>query len=316
MFKQSLVFLFALLVGSASPLSSEAPSSVHDLLAIQEQIQQSLPSARKATVSVGRGGSGVIVSQDGYVLSAAHVTGRPDRDVTLILHDGSKVAAKTLGASRFADGGMLKITDEGQWPWAPISTETSKAGDWCIAIGHPGGYEEERGAVVRIGRIIEKDRNVLQTDCPLIGGDSGGPLFNLKGEVIGIHSRVSEDIDENFHAPVEALVRDWDLLAAGEIIPKRSGDGGGFLGVRTSEAEGGIVVEDIIEGTAAADSLLQVGDLITHINDYAIASHWELALTIRSLSPGEEITIRYLRNEKDQTVHVSLGQPPERHPSE
>jgi serine protease Do len=153
---------------------------------------------------------------------------------------------------------------------------------------------------------------MMRTDCQLIGGDSGGPLFNLDGEVIGIHSRVSEEIDRNYHAPVEAFHRTWDLLVAGEWVPKRSGRGGGFLGVETRGDGEGVVIEDLVEDSAAERALLKNGDIITPVDDYRIAAPEELALAISSREPGEEVTIRYRREEEERTTKVELGERPDR----
>ena len=105
----------------------------------------------------------------------------------------------------------------------------SQVGDWCFALGHPGGFIEDRGMVTRIGRIINKQYATLRTDCRLLGGDSGGPLFNFDGEVIGIHSRIAKDDDTNFHAPIESYLEHWDLFKTGTMVSRRDLQKGGFL---------------------------------------------------------------------------------------
>lgn len=292
------------------------PEDIEDLLVIQERLQETLESAIEATVAVGYSGSGVIVSADGVVMSAEHVTGSPGRVVTLILHDGHEVKAEALGASRFADVGLLKIIDEGEWPFVALAPAGSThVGDWCFALGHPGGYDEERGPVVRLGRIIANRRNLIQTDCQLIGGDSGGPLMSLDGRVIGIHSRVSEEIEENFHAPVEAALRHWELLMAGRVVPPRNGRGGAFLGVEIDLHPEGVIIDRVFEGSAAEQARLTVGDIITQIEDYHVASPRELAMTISSLKPEQEVIIRFLRDDNEETVKVKLGSRPQRNRS-
>jgi len=166
-------------------------------------------------------GSGVVISENGYVLTAAHVIGRPGRTVTIRFPDGTRVAGKTLGIHSEADGGLVKITTEGTWPFAPIVTHDNfpKPGDWCLATGHPGGFQEDRTPPVRVGRIIDVDKNTLRSDCTITGGDSGGPLFDMQGRVIGIHSRISEESTVNLHGPVLAYVEAWEPMKAGEIYP-------------------------------------------------------------------------------------------------
>src|SRR5437764_390284 len=82
-------------------------------------------------------------------------------------------------------------------------------------VGQPGVYRKGRPAVVRVGRVVDKSRNWIQTDCALVGGDSGGPLFNLDGELVGIHSRINRPITVNVHVPINTYRDTWDRLVAG-----------------------------------------------------------------------------------------------------
>ncbi len=166
-------------------------------------------------------GSGVVISENGYILTAAHVISRPGRTVTIRFPDGTRVPGKTLGIHTSADGGLVKITAEGKWPFAPLVTHDDfpTPGDWCLATGHPGGFQEDRTPPVRIGRIIDVAENTLRSDCTITGGDSGGPLFDMQGRVIGIHSRISVESTVNLHGPVLAYVEAWDQLKAGEVYP-------------------------------------------------------------------------------------------------
>lgn len=166
-------------------------------------------------------GSGVVISESGYVLTAAHVIGRPGRNVMIRFPDGRRVAGKTLGIHTEADGGLVKITEEGKWPFATVVTHEDfpEPGDWCLSTGHPGGFQEDRSPPVRVGRIIDVDKNTLRTDCTITGGDSGGPLFDMQGRVIGIHSRISEESTVNLHGPALAYVEAWEHLKAGKVYP-------------------------------------------------------------------------------------------------
>ena len=215
-------FAFAEGVDEPKAWEKKVPENKADLLAIQAKLQAALPKAKTAVVALesgGGAGSGIIVSEDGLVLTAAHVSGKPGREVRIVLPDGRRVPAVTMGGSEISDSGMCKIKEEGKWPFVPMAEKgKAKIGDWCFALGHPGGFDEKRGIVTRIGRIINKRHSTLRTDCRLLGGDSGGPLFNLDGEVIGIHSRIAMSDDENFHAPIESYLEHWDLFQKGESI--------------------------------------------------------------------------------------------------
>ncbi len=292
--------------------SSVDPQGLSNLRTIQKHLQLNLKASREATVGVGYGGSGVIISSDGYVLTAAHVTGRAGRTVRLTLYDGRRVKAKSLGVSEFSDSGLLKITEEGAWPFAPMAdADSSSAGDWCYALGHAGGLDATRGPVLRLGRVIKKQRNMIRTDCLLIGGDSGGPLFHLDGHVIGINSRVSEDIDDNYHAPIESFHRHWKFLVDGKTIPERNGRGGGFLGVQTVSSNKGLVIERVYDGTPAAEAMFKVGDVITHVDGYSIELPNELGIAISSKKPEDQVVIRFRRNSDENSVEVELGERPD-----
>src|SRR5205823_2864588 len=136
-------------------LDKTVPESVEDLKALQKHVKSLLPRIIACTVNVKVGagqGSGVIVSEDGYVLTAGHVSGKPGRDVDVVLPNGRKVKGKTLGNNGRIDSGMIKITTQEKWQFVEMGNSASlKKGQWCIAIGHPGGYEVGRSPVVRVG---------------------------------------------------------------------------------------------------------------------------------------------------------------------
>src|SRR5205085_4886661 len=120
------------------------PDSVDELRAIERQVKKVLEKVVPCTVAVkvGNGqGSGVIVSADGYVLTAGHVVGKANRDVTITLPSGKQLKGKTLGSNRQIDSGLIKITDEGKWPFVDLGKSREiKRGQWCITLGHPGGF--------------------------------------------------------------------------------------------------------------------------------------------------------------------------------
>lgn len=184
---------------------------------------------REATVGIvipgGSMGSGVIISEDGLILTAAHVLPEAGGDVVIVLADGRQVAGKALGVNREVDSGMAKITIEGTYATAPIAdSDTIWEGNWCIAFGHGGGVQTDRPAPMRLGRMLQvtsanKPIRWLTTDCTVISGDSGGPLFDLQGNVIGIHSNIGMSVLVNRHVPISAYHAQWDgLLEAGKEI--------------------------------------------------------------------------------------------------
>jgi serine protease Do len=158
------------------------------------------------------------------------VISKPNQPATFILSDGRTVSGKTLGIYETLDAGLMKITDPGEWPVAEQGESSGlEPGTWCVALGHPLGYQDGRPPVVRVGRILRADDDQLQSDCPLVAGDSGGPLFDLQGRVIGINSRIGGSTDMNYHVPVDIYRDTWKRLATGDYweddLPGKQCDG-------------------------------------------------------------------------------------------
>ncbi len=172
-------------------------------------------------------GSGVIVNPEGLIMTAGHVSGMAGRDAKVILSDGRIVNAKSLGGVNPVDAGLMQIIDPGEYPFAEIDRkDTTQQGDWVVAYGHPLGYRQGRPPVMRLGEVIRDSDTVIQTDCVMISGDSGGPLFNLDGEVIGINSRISENAAQNFHVPTKIFLEYWGKMVASQmcnhtLLPKK-----------------------------------------------------------------------------------------------
>src|SRR5262249_2238733 len=123
------------------------------------------------------------------------------------------------GVDLESDTGLMRITDPGPWPAVSMGElKQASVGDWVLALGHPGGFDLKRSLVVRLGRIIHLSPEALQTDCTISAGDSGGPLFDMRGQVIGIHSSISTSPAENFHVAITQFRSSWDQLAKGTTV--------------------------------------------------------------------------------------------------
>lgn len=285
--------------------------SLIQLKTIEADLQKLLPDTAKATVGLiinGASGSGIIVSEDGYILTAAHVSQKPGSKVTVIMPDGKQFKGKSLGNHIRGDVGMVKITDKGKFPFVKMAKSADQSeGDWCYALGYPGGFNKERGAVVRIGKIIEIRPNVVWTDCTLLGGDSGGPLFNFKGEVIGINSRIFNTSEDNLHGPVDLIQDNWKEMADGKSIninqiPMNKA----FLGVATEKAEKGLEVVEVVQGSAAAEAGLKIGDLIISIDQKELESTRALINSLRKKEIGDEVKISVLRKDESLELKAKL----------
>ncbi|MEM6507344.1 MAG: trypsin-like peptidase domain-containing protein [Planctomycetota bacterium] len=215
--------LAVLLLMGVGLLTQAANDPGEDLSTFNPMLTGIADQCRAATVGIvipgGSMGSGVIISEDGLVLTAAHVLPEAGGDVVIVLADGRQVAGKALGVNRGVDSGMAQITEEGIYPKASVADGgTIWEGDWCIAFGHGGGVQTDRPAPMRLGRMLHvtsatETTRWLTTDCTVISGDSGGPLFDLQGNVIGIHSNIGMNVLVNRHVPISAYHAQWDDLA-------------------------------------------------------------------------------------------------------
>ena len=299
------------------------PENLEDLKAIEKHVQEVLKKVIPCTVCIraGGSGSGVIVSEDGLVLTAGHVSGQPGRTVTIITPDGKSHKGKTLGGNGTIDSGMVKITDPGKWPFVELGTlRDLKKNDWCLVTGHPGGFKVGRSPVVRVGRILEiNDRAAaayVRTDCTLVGGDSGGPLFDMYGRVIGIHSRIGGSITANLHVPVDTYRETWDRLVKGERWgrgigrPVRPTRGEPDYGFQLDAGAKSCAIGEVLKDSPAAKAGLKSGDVIKKLDGQAATTAAALVEELKKKRPGDEVTFEIQRGPATLSVRVVVGRQP------
>lgn len=288
------------------------PRGLEDLRAMQSHFQRLAQRVMQCTVGVQVGqawGSGVIVSADGLVLTAAHVAGRPNRDCTFTLHDGREVHGKTLGLFRTLDAGLMKITEPGEYPHAPLGDASQvREGQWCLALGHPGGYQSDRGLVLRVGRVLLVQKDAITTDCTLVGGDSGGPLFDMEGRVIGINSRIAGSLAANLHVPVSAYQAQgaWDRLVRGEVWGHLPGQAP-YLGVVGDPDAQEARIMNVKAGSPAEKYGLKPGDVIIGFDDKEIPDFAALKEAVAGCEPNESVKLRVRRGGEILTIRVRLA---------
>jgi serine protease Do len=294
-------------------VTKPAPESIADLKAFQDQTKAILDKVIPATVCLqvgGASGSGVIVSKDGLILTAGHVSGDPDKTIQIIFPDGKRVKGKTLGVERGKDSGMVKITDAGEWPYVEVApSKDVRVGQWCVSTGHPGGYKAGRSPVVRVGRIVTATDNLLQSDCTLVGGDSGGPLFDMQGRVIGIHSRIGLPITANIHVPTDVYKNTWDQLVRGDRIGENPN--AVWLGVQADESvRDACQLGAITPDSPAEKAGLKVGDVISKFNGKDVKTYQDMVGLLTSKKPGDEVPLVVKRGSELKELKVVLGKNP------
>jgi len=270
-------------------------------------------------------GTGIIISKDGYVLTAAHVAdaGRSRRltDVEegseeggvahFKLADGREVKGKRLGLFRTQDAGLMKITDPGEYPFAPLAKDVN-LNQWCIALGHPGGYQADRGLVLRLGRVLHVDDKAITTDCTLVGGDSGGPLFDMNGRIIGINSRISENLTANMHVPVSTYNDggNWERMVKGDVWGRLPGQEPAWLGVRGEKDSKGARIAAVTPGSPAEKEGVRPGDVILALDGKPIGDFPALARFIEECRPNESVKVELRRGNQNLEFHVRLSKQP------
>lgn len=211
---------------------------------------------------------------------------------------------------------MVQITTKGPWPFAPMgASKPLVAGDWVVALGHSAGYDAGRTPPVRFGRVVSKGPgNFLTTDCTLIGGDSGGPLFDLEGKIVGINSSIGVSLTNNNHAGIDGFKEDWDRIRAGEAWGKLSmnpfaNPEMAALGIVFGERRGiqGVPVEGMVSKSPSAAAGVRVGDVIQSLDGSDIPGANKLLQVLAKRQPGDKVKLGILRDHKSLEVEVVLA---------
>jgi Trypsin-like serine proteases, typically periplasmic, contain C-terminal PDZ domain len=292
-------------------LAGATPMGIADLKAMQAHVRSLTDQLMKCTVGVEVGqaqGSGVIISKDGYVLTAAHVAGKANRTVHFFMADGTKRDGKTLGLNRTLDAGLMKIDDASDLPFAEMGTSNKvNEGQWCLAMGHPGGYQSDRKPVLRLGRVLAiKGEESITTDCTLVGGDSGGPLFDMQGKVIGINSRIATSLTANMHVPVNTFQETWDRLKKAEEWGHYPGQTP-WLGVRGEEGATEAKLARVDSDSPGEKGGLKAGDIIIKFDGVTITDFSSLSAEVQKCQPGANVPVEVKRGEEIIKKTIKIG---------
>lgn len=310
----------AFLMCQLSLQAREPAATIEDLVALESKVSAVAARALPATVALvsdrtGSSGSGVIVSKDGLILTAAHVI-QGMKEVDVYFSDGKKWLGKVLGANFSKDIGMVQMVEAGPWPFVNLGeSKRLKAGDWVVALGHSAGFDPARTPPVRFGRVMsEGPGNYLTTDCTLIGGDSGGPLFGLDGNLLGINSSIGESWKNNNHAGVDGFKQDWDRLIAGDSwgtlqMNPIANQERPVLGIgmgRLPRGVRGVLVDEVKPNAPAASAGVRVGDIIKTVDGEVIRDGSELQEVIVKREAGDVVELGILRNDDFMQFKVEL----------
>jgi len=266
-------------------------------------------------------GSGFIVSADGRILTNAHVVDGA-KDVTVKLTDKREFKAKVIGVDRQTDVAVLKI-DAKDLPTVQMGNSTdTKVGEWVLAIGSPFGFENSvtAGIVSAKARALPDESLVpfIQTDVAVNPGNSGGPLFNMKGEVIGINSQIFSETGGyqglSFAVPSEVASKVQDqLVAHGKVTRGRMGVTIQSVNQALAESFGlskpmGALVSSVEKGSPAEKAGIEPGDVIVKFDGKDVADSAQLPARVAEMKPGAAAKLEIIRKGATKQLDVTLGE--------
>ncbi|MEO8747915.1 MAG: Do family serine endopeptidase, partial [Rhodanobacter sp.] len=271
-------------------------------------------------------GSGFIISADGYILTNNHVVAGADK-VTVRLQDRRTLTAKVVGTDPTYDIALLKIDAGGNLPTVTIGDSSSlKPGQWVLAIGSPFGfdYTVTQGIVSAVGRSLaersQEYTSFIQTDVPINRGNSGGPLFNMEGKVVGINSQIYSNTGDylgvSFSIPIAVAMNAVQQIKTKGYVSR------GMLGVLVQpvsedmvkalglENGAGAAVTQVTPDSGAAKAGIQPGDIILSFNGHEVAQTADLPPMVGMTKPATKVPVEIMRDGKKQTLQVTVGESP------
>ena len=264
-------------------------------------------------------GSGFVISSDGYVVTNNHVIDDATK-IQVAFDDGEKYDAKLIGTDPRTDIALLKIEPRKALPVVKLSDKKPRVGDWALAVGNPFGL----GGTVTAGIVSALARDIgsgpydyLQIDAAVNRGNSGGPTFNLDGDVIGVNSAIFSPSGGNvgiaFAVPATTVKEVVDQLKSGGTVKR------GWLGVKIQnvdedtaaslglkEAKGALVSE-VTSGSPAQEAGIKTQDAIVEVNGDKILDSRDLARKIAEIAPDTNVKVKVWRHNQEETVNVKLG---------
>ena len=268
-------------------------------------------------------GSGFFISQDGYVVTNNHVVENA-AEVQLVTDDGKTLEAKVVGTDPRTDLALLKVEGEGSYPFVQLAAAKPRIGDWVLAVGNPFGL----GGTVTAGIVSAAGRDIgsgpyddfLQIDAAVNRGNSGGPTFNTKGEVVGVNTAIFSPSGGNvgiaFAVPaatvqtvIEGLKKDGSVARGyiGVQIQPVTDEIAAAIGLKETR---GALVAEAQDGGPAAGAGIRRGDTIIAVNGERIADARALSRKVATYKPGTDVSVTVWRDGREREVNMKLGRQP------
>jgi serine protease Do len=279
-------------------------------------------SRREHNYTVGQG-SGFFISADGYAVTNNHVVDKAE-SVEVTTDDGKTYTAKVIGTDPKTDIALIKIDGRSDFPFVPLGEKAPRIGDWVIAVGNPFGL----GGTVTAGIVSARGRDIgagpyddfIQIDAPVNKGNSGGPTFDVDGNVIGVNTAIYSpsggSVGIAFAIPADtvksvvsqlrekgSVVRGW----IGVQIQPVNADIADSLGLKAAE---GALVAEPQSGSPAVKAGIKSGDVIVTVNDQRVKDARDLAKRISAMPPGSNVKLGIISGGSEKTVTVTLGELP------
>ncbi len=280
------------------------------------------PQAPRDRTSLG---TGFVISADGYILTNHHVIDGAD-DIHVQLSDRRELSAKLIGSDAETDVALLKVDEKGLPAVTLGASSTLKPGQWVVAIGSPFGFDHSvtAGIVSAVGRSSQMTGQqyvpFIQTDVAINRGNSGGPLLDINGKVVGINSQIFSNtggfMGVSFAIPIETAMRSAEQLKEKGYVSR------GLLGVRIQEvtremarslglpSSSGALVFQVEPGGAADKAGVKVQDVILAFNGQEVASSAQLPPMVGAVSPGSKATIKVFRDGKELALTATVAEAP------
>ena len=310
-------------VSATAPVRAAGESTSSEGLPLPELYKRVLPGVVEITVGSGfgatAGGSGFVLDEEGHIVTNHHVVNGATQ-ATVRFADGQEADAEVVGSDPSTDVALLRLQDPGAVDLSPLtlgSSSSLEVGETVVAIGSPFGLEGTltAGVVSALGREIRAPDgfaidDVIQTDAAINSGNSGGPLLDTNGRVIGINTQIQSETGGNvgigLAVPVDTVKK---------IVNDLRGDGQvehAWLGVSIEDSNDGVAISAVIENSPAQDAGIEEGDVILEVDGVAIDAPQDLTSIVTEKSPGDKVELKVTRDGDERTVEIELGERPNR----